>query len=67
MDAFFHRNDLKSQAASDLCDQKALRDLADERSDWGMPACIAVTAFWTLLITEICTRPQYRQKSLKEI
>jgi len=43
-DAFFQRNELKFQEAPDLCYQKVLRDLADERSDSGMPACIAVTA-----------------------
>jgi hypothetical protein len=43
-DAFFHRNDLIFQAAPDLCYQKILRDLAYERSDSGMPACIAVAA-----------------------
>ena len=43
-DAFFQRNDLKFQEAPDLCYQKVLTDLNNERSDSGIPACIPVTA-----------------------
>jgi hypothetical protein len=43
-DAFFQRNDLKFQEAPDLCYQKVLMDLSDERSDSGIPSCIPVTA-----------------------
>jgi len=43
-DAFFQRNDLKFQEAPDLCYQKVLTDLNNERPDLGIPACIPVTA-----------------------
>ena len=43
-DAFFRRNDLKFQEAPDLCYQKVLMDLNNERPDSGIPACIPVTA-----------------------
>ena len=43
-DAFFRRNDLKCQEAPDLCYQKVLLDLDNERADSGNPACIPVTA-----------------------
>ncbi len=43
-DAFFKRNDLKFQEAPDLCYQKVLADLNDERPDSGILDCIAVTA-----------------------
>jgi hypothetical protein len=43
-DAFFQRNDLKFQEAPDLCYQKVLTDLSNERPDSGIPACIPVTA-----------------------
>jgi hypothetical protein len=43
-DAFFQRNDLKFQEAPDLCYQKVLLDLNNERPDSGFPACIPVTA-----------------------
>jgi len=37
-DAFFRRNDLKFQEAPDLCYQKVLMDLNNERPDSGFPA-----------------------------
>jgi len=43
-DAFFQSHYLKFQEAPDLCYQKVLRDLADERSDSQIPPCIVVTA-----------------------
>ena len=43
-DAFFQRNDLKFQEAPDLCYQKVLMDLNNERPDSGFPACTPVTA-----------------------
>ena len=43
-DAFFQRNDLKFQEAPDLCYQKVLMDLDNERLDSGIPASISVTA-----------------------
>jgi hypothetical protein len=43
-DAFFQRNDLKFQEAPDLCYQKVLMDLDNEKPDSGIPACIPVTA-----------------------
>ena len=43
-DAFFRRNDLKFQEAPDLCYQKVLMDLDNERLDSGIPASISVTA-----------------------
>jgi hypothetical protein len=43
-DAFFRRNDLKLQEAPDLCYQKVLMDLNQERPDSDFPACIPVTA-----------------------
>ncbi len=66
-DAFFHRNDLKFQAAPDLCYQKVLRDLADERSDSGMPACIALTAFLDIANYRDLHPTAKSPKSLKEI
>ena len=43
-DAFFRRNDLKLQEAPDLCYQKVLMDLNNERPDSGFPAspCLRV-------------------------
>lgn len=43
-DAFFQRKDLKLQEAPDLCYQKVLLDLNNERPDSGIPASIPVTA-----------------------
>ena len=43
-DGFFQRNDLKFQEAPDLCYQKLLMDLNDERPDSVIPACVPVTA-----------------------
>jgi hypothetical protein len=43
-DAFFRRNDLKLQEAPDLCYQKVLMDLNNERPDSGFPASTPVTA-----------------------
>ena len=43
-DAFFQRNDLKFQEAPDLCYQKVLMDLTNERPDSGIPDCAPVTA-----------------------
>jgi hypothetical protein len=43
-DAFFQRKDLKFQEAPDLCYQKVLMDLNNERPDSGIPSCIPVTA-----------------------
>jgi hypothetical protein len=43
-DSFFQRNDLKFQEAPDLCYQKVLLDLNNESPEFGIPACIAVTA-----------------------
>jgi len=43
-DAFFQRNDLKFQEAPDLCYQKVLADLNDERPDSGISTRISVTA-----------------------
>jgi hypothetical protein len=43
-DAFFRRNDLKFQEAPDLCYQKVLMDLNNEKLDSGIPSCIPVTA-----------------------
>jgi hypothetical protein len=43
-DAFFQRNDLKFQEAPDLCYQKVLMDLDNEKPDSVIPACIPVTA-----------------------
>jgi hypothetical protein len=43
-DAFFQRNDLKFQEAPDLCYQKVLMDLNNERPDSGILSCIPVTA-----------------------
>ena len=43
-DAFFRRNDLKFQEAPDLCYQKVLMDVDNERLDSGIPASISVTA-----------------------
>jgi len=43
-DAFFRRNDLKFQEAPDLCYQKVLMDLNNERPDSGILTCIPVTA-----------------------
>ena len=43
-DAFFQRNDLKFQEAPDLCYQKVLMDLDNEKPDSGIPAWIPVTA-----------------------
>jgi hypothetical protein len=43
-DAFFRRSDLKLQEAPDLCYQKVLMDLNNERLDSGIPDCIPVTA-----------------------
>jgi hypothetical protein len=43
-DAFFRRYDLKFQEAPDLCYQKALMDLNNERPDSGFPASTPVTA-----------------------
>jgi hypothetical protein len=43
-DAFFRRNDLKCQEAPDLCYQKVLMDLNNEKPDSGFPDCIPVTA-----------------------
>ena len=43
-DAFFQRKDLKFQEAPDLCYQKVLMDLDNERLDSGIPASISVTA-----------------------
>ena len=43
-DAFFQRNDLKLQEAPDLCYQKVIADLNDERPDSGIPTRISVTA-----------------------
>ena len=43
-DAFFQRNDLKFQEAPDLCYQKVLMDLNNERPDSGFPASTPVTA-----------------------
>ena len=43
-DAFFRRNDLKFQEAPDLCYQKVLMDLTNERPDSGIPDCAPVTA-----------------------
>jgi hypothetical protein len=42
--AFFRRNDLKFQEAPDLCYQKVLLDLNNERADSGNPASVPVTA-----------------------
>jgi hypothetical protein len=43
-DGFFQRNDLKFQEAPDLCYQKLLMDLNDERPDSVIPSCIPITA-----------------------
>jgi hypothetical protein len=43
-DAFFQKNDLKFQEAPDLCYQKVLMDLDNEKTDSGIPACVPVTA-----------------------
>ena len=43
-DAFFERNDLKLQEAPDLCYQKVLMDLNNERLESCIPACVPVTA-----------------------
>jgi hypothetical protein len=44
-DAFFQRKDLKFQEAPDLCYQKVLMDLNNDRTDSGIPpASIPVTA-----------------------
>ena len=43
-DDFFRRNDLKLQEAPDLCYQKVLMDLNNERPDSGFPAFVPVTA-----------------------
>ena len=43
-DAFFQRNDLKFQEAPDLCYQKVLMDLDNEKPDSGIPDCVPVTA-----------------------
>ena len=43
-DAFFQRNDLKFQEAPDLCYQKVLMGLNNERPDLGILSCIPVTA-----------------------
>jgi hypothetical protein len=43
-DAFFQRNDLKFQEAPDLCYQKVLMDLDNEKPDSGIPAIISVNA-----------------------
>lgn len=42
-DAFFKRKDLKFQEAPDLCYQKVLADLNDERPDSDIPTRISVT------------------------
>ena len=43
-DAYFRRNDLKLQEAPDLCYQKVLMDLNNERHDSDISICIPVTA-----------------------
>ncbi len=43
-DAFFQKNGLMFQEAPDLCYQKVLMDLDNERSDSPMPARVPVTA-----------------------
>jgi hypothetical protein len=65
-DAFFQRNDLKFQEAPDLCYQKVLADLNDERPDSGIPACIPVTALDIAHYRDLHPNAKLR-KTLKEI
>lgn len=39
-DDFFRKNDLKPQEAPDLCYQKVLMDLDDEKADSQVPFCV---------------------------
>jgi hypothetical protein len=65
-DVFFQRNDLKFQEAPDLCYQKVLSDLNDERPDVGMPACVPVTALDIAHYRDLHPNVKLR-KTLKEI
>ncbi|MBN2321945.1 MAG: hypothetical protein JXR49_22900 [Acidobacteria bacterium] len=65
-DAFFQRKDLKFQEAPDLCYQKVLADLNDERPDSGIPACIPVTALDIAHYRDLHPTARSR-KTLKEI
>jgi hypothetical protein len=65
-DAFFQRYDLKFQEAPDLCYQKVLADLNDERPDAGIPACVPVTALDIAHYRDLHPNAKLR-KTLKEI
>jgi len=65
-DAFFQRNDLKFQEAPDLCYQKVLADLNDDRPDSGIPTRISVTALDIAHYRDLHPTAKLR-KTLKEI
>ncbi|MEJ2244461.1 MAG: hypothetical protein P8Y80_00005 [Acidobacteriota bacterium] len=65
-DAFFQRNDLKFQEAPDLCYQKVLADLNDERPDADIPDYIPVTALDITHYRDLHPTARLR-KTLKEI
>ena len=65
-DAFFRRNDLKFQEAPDLCYQKVLADLNDERPDSYIPDCIPVTALDIAHYRDLHPTAKLR-KTLKDI
>ena len=65
-DSFFQRKDLKFQEAPDLCYQKVLADLNDERPDSSLPAFIPVTALDIAHYRDLHPTSRLR-KTLKEI